>query len=193
MLGIEGCLAEAMAIPGALDAVLIDQTGGTAVAGGGAARETGAGRAVAGLGETLRAMLDGLAVSLPGEPTGIREVIITTDDGYHLLKPLETVFDGLLVIYVRLDVHHADLALARHRLQSLSGHLTARAGGLTAPPFPREERHRSGPRGCFDTAGPPCPPATGPPAGAPGGTVTAGDPADVDLLIRLRNALRALA
>lgn len=124
MLGIEGCLAEVMAIPGALDAILIDQTSGTAVASGGVTRELDVDRSAAGLGETLRAMLDGLAMSSPGGTVRIRDVIITTDDGHHLLKPLETVFDGPLVIYVRLDMHRANLALARHRLQSLSGRLT---------------------------------------------------------------------
>ncbi|GAA3110993.1 roadblock/LC7 domain-containing protein [Streptosporangium carneum] len=123
MLGIEDCLAEVMAIPGALDAIMIDQTSGTAVATGGGNRHLDAERSAAGLGETLRAMLDGLATTSPGGTVRIRDVIITTDDGHHLLKPLETVFDGPLVIYVHLDSQRSNLALARHRLQALSGRL----------------------------------------------------------------------
>ncbi len=123
MLGIEDCLAEVMAIPGALDAILIDQTSGTAVATGGRDRHLDAERSAAGLSETLRAILDGLTTTSPGGMVRIRDVIVTTDDGHHLLKPLETVFNGPLVIYVRLDAQRANLALARHRLQGLSGRL----------------------------------------------------------------------
>ncbi|GAA2878486.1 hypothetical protein GCM10010517_40520 [Streptosporangium fragile] len=120
MLGIEDCLTEVMAIPGALDAILIDQTSGTAVATGGGGRLLDAEKSAAGLSETLRATLDGLAVASPGGTVRINDMIITTDGGYHLLKPMDTVFDGPLVIYVRLDLERSNLALARHRLQALS-------------------------------------------------------------------------
>ncbi|MEV7008009.1 roadblock/LC7 domain-containing protein [Streptosporangium sp. NPDC051022] len=123
MLGIEDCLTEIMAIPGALDAILIDQTSGTALATGGGTSDADTERAAAGLGETLRAILDGLAASSAGATVRICDVMITTDDGHHLLKPIETVFDGPLVIYLRLDSQRSNLALARHRLQALSGRL----------------------------------------------------------------------
>ncbi|MER5320468.1 roadblock/LC7 domain-containing protein [Streptosporangium roseum] len=123
MLGIEDCLAEVMAIPGALDAILIDQTSGMAVAVGGGSRHVDTEKSAAGLSETLRATLDGLATTSPGGTIRISDMIITTDNGHHLLRPLETVFDGPLVIYVRLDLERSNLALARHRLQALSGRL----------------------------------------------------------------------
>ncbi|MET8048298.1 MULTISPECIES: roadblock/LC7 domain-containing protein [unclassified Streptosporangium] len=123
VLGIEDCLTEVMAIPGALDAILIDQTSGTVVATGGASRHGDVERSAAGLSETLRATLDGLAVTAPGGTVRIDDMIITTDGGHHLLRPLETLFDGPLVIYVRLDLERSNLALARHRLQALSGRL----------------------------------------------------------------------
>ncbi|MEU0517178.1 roadblock/LC7 domain-containing protein [Streptosporangium sp. NPDC006007] len=123
MLGIEDCLAEVMAIPGALDVILIDQTSGTAVATRGGSSRVDVERSAAGLSETLRATVDGLASASSGGTVRIRDVIITTDDGHHLLKPLETVFDGPLVIYLRLDSQRANLALARHHLQALSGRL----------------------------------------------------------------------
>jgi hypothetical protein len=119
VLGIEDCLAEVMAIPGALDAVLIDQTSGMAVATSGS-RQVDVEKSAAGLSEILRATLDGLAVASPGGTIRIRDMIITTDEGHHLLRPLETVFDGPLVIHVRLDLNRSNLALARHRLQVLS-------------------------------------------------------------------------
>ncbi|MEV4180998.1 MULTISPECIES: hypothetical protein [Streptosporangium] len=123
MLGIEDCLTEVMAIPGALDAILIDQTSGMAVAVGGGSRHVDTEKSAAGLSETLRATLDGLATTSPGGMIRISDMIITTDNGHHLLRPLETVFDGPLVIYVRLDLERSNLALARHRLQALSGRL----------------------------------------------------------------------
>lgn len=123
MLGIEDCLTEVMAIPGALDAILIDQTSGMAVAVGGGSRHADTEKSAAGLSETLRATLDGLATTSPGGTIRISDMIITTDNGHHLLRPLETVFDGPLVIYVRLDLERSNLALARHRLQALSGRL----------------------------------------------------------------------
>ncbi|GHH67181.1 hypothetical protein GCM10017673_13920 [Streptosporangium violaceochromogenes] len=123
MLGIEDCLAEVMAIPGAVDAMVIDQTSGTAVAAGGGEGNLDVGRSAAGLSETLRATADGLASTSAGGTVRISDMIITTDDGHHLLKPLETVFDGPLVMYVRLDSKRSNIALARHRLQNLAGRL----------------------------------------------------------------------
>ncbi|GIH77950.1 roadblock/LC7 domain-containing protein [Planobispora longispora] len=123
MLGIEECLTEVMAIPGALDAILIDQTSGMAVAIGGGSRQVDTEKSAAGLSEALRATLDGLAVTSPTGTVRIRDMIVTTDEGHHLLRPLETVFDGPLAIYVRLDLERANLALALHRLQLLSGRL----------------------------------------------------------------------
>ncbi|WP_068926144.1 hypothetical protein [Planobispora rosea] len=123
MLGIEECLTEVMGIPGALDAILIDQTSGMAVAVGGGSRHVDTEKSAAGLSEALRATLDGLAVTSAAGTARIREMIVTADDGHHLLRPLETVFDGPLVIYVKLDLERANLALALHRLHSLSGRL----------------------------------------------------------------------
>ncbi|GAA3441580.1 roadblock/LC7 domain-containing protein [Planomonospora venezuelensis] len=123
MLGIEECLTEVMAIPGALDAIMIDQTSGMAVGVGGGSRHTDVEKSAAGLSETLRATLDGLATASPTGTVRINDMIVTTDSGHHLLRPLETIFDGPLVIYVRLDLERSNLALARHRLQSLSGRL----------------------------------------------------------------------
>ncbi|GGP99537.1 MULTISPECIES: roadblock/LC7 domain-containing protein [Streptosporangium] len=122
MLGIEDCVTEAMAIPGALDALLIDQTSGMAVAVGGG-RDEDVDESAAALSETLRAAMDGLALNSPGGTIRINDMIVTADNGHHLLRPMETAFDGPLVIYVRLDPERSNLALARHRLRSISGRL----------------------------------------------------------------------
>ncbi|QYC44402.1 hypothetical protein Nocox_34180 [Nonomuraea coxensis DSM 45129] len=123
MLGIDTCLAEVMAIPGALDAMLVDHTSGMAVA---FSQDSGveADRSAAALTEALRATSDGLARTCPGDVVRIDDMLVTTDKGHHLLRLMETVFEGPLVIYVRLDLERANLALARHRLQSIAGRLT---------------------------------------------------------------------
>ncbi|GII03933.1 roadblock/LC7 domain-containing protein [Planobispora takensis] len=123
MLGIEECLTEVMAIPGALDAIVIDQTSGMVVAAGGGSLNGDVEKSAAGISETLRATLDGLAMMSPTGAVRVSDMIISTDSGYHLLRSLETVFDGPLAIYVRLDLERSNLALARHRLQALSDRL----------------------------------------------------------------------
>ncbi|MCF6470348.1 roadblock/LC7 domain-containing protein [Nonomuraea sp. MG754425] len=122
MLGIDTCLAEVMSIPGALDAMLVDHTSGMAVAFS-AADGVDADRSAAALTEALRATTDGLARSCPGEVVRIDDMLVTTDKGHHLLRLLETVFEGPLVIYVRLDLERSNLALARYRLRAISGEL----------------------------------------------------------------------
>ncbi|MFG2075715.1 roadblock/LC7 domain-containing protein [Nonomuraea maritima] len=123
MLGIDSCLAEVMAIPGALDAMLVDHTSGMAVA---FSNDSGvdADRSAAALTEALRATTDGLARTCPGEVVRVDDMLVTTDKGHHLLRLLETVFEGPLVLYVRLDLERSNIALARHRLQSISSRLT---------------------------------------------------------------------
>ncbi|MGW0479104.1 roadblock/LC7 domain-containing protein [Nonomuraea sp. NPDC003214] len=125
MLGLDGCLTEVMAIPGALDAMLVDHTSGMAVAASAIPPGADAEKSAAALTETLRATVDGLARACPGDTVRVEDVLITTDKGHHLLRPLDTLFDGPLVIYVRLDLERANIALARHRLRAISAELLA--------------------------------------------------------------------
>jgi hypothetical protein len=122
VLAIEDCLSEVMAIPGAVDVILVDPTTGMAVTTGGAGA-TGADQSAAALSETLRATMDGVALATPGGTIRFNDVIVTTDRGHHLLKPVETAFDGPLLIYLRLDGERANIALARHRLSAISHRL----------------------------------------------------------------------
>ncbi|MER6947282.1 roadblock/LC7 domain-containing protein [Nonomuraea sp. NPDC000554] len=124
MLGLDSCLAEVMAIPGALDAMLVDQTSGLAVATSNPPGVDAEGSAAA-LTEALRATTDGLTRSCPGEAVRIDDMLVTTDRGHHLLRLLDTAFEGPLVVYVRLDLERSNLALARYRLQAISSQLLA--------------------------------------------------------------------
>ncbi|MEV4066952.1 roadblock/LC7 domain-containing protein, partial [Nonomuraea dietziae] len=83
-----------------------------------------AARSAAAISETLRVTMDGLAQSAPGGTVRVDDMLVTTDKGHHLLRPLETPFESPLVIYVRLDRDRANLALARFRLQAISRQLT---------------------------------------------------------------------
>lgn len=123
MIGIDECLSEVMAIPGALDAIIVDHTSGMAVAAEGLSDP---GRSAAGLSETYRATLNGLALSSPDGTIRIEDVIVTTEQGYHLIKPMETIFDGPLLLCLRLDLHRSNLALARRQLNTISHQLMER-------------------------------------------------------------------
>ena len=125
MLGLDDCLTEVMAIPGALDAMLVDHGSGMAVAVGGSPQGVDTESSAAALTDTLRATTEGLARSCPGETVRIHDMLVTTDQGHHLLRLLPTVFEGPLIIYVRLDLRRSNLALARFRLQSISDELLA--------------------------------------------------------------------
>ena len=122
MIGIEDCLAEVMEIPGALDAIVVDHTSGLAVAAEGLPDP---GRSAAGLSETFRATLDGVALTSPDGTVRVEDMIIKTDRGYHLITPLETLFDGPLLICLRLDLERSNLAMARWRMHTISHQLVA--------------------------------------------------------------------
>ncbi|MEO3857079.1 roadblock/LC7 domain-containing protein [Acrocarpospora sp. B8E8] len=122
MITIEDCLVEAMSIPGALGAILVDHASETAVATRGRSDPE---RSASGLSEAFRAIQTGLALSSPTGTVRIDDVIITTDQGYQLIRPMDTPVDGPLLICVQLDLNRANLGLARHRLQSISRQLIA--------------------------------------------------------------------
>ncbi|MEV0589017.1 roadblock/LC7 domain-containing protein [Nonomuraea sp. NPDC050310] len=121
MLGLDDCLSEVMAIPGAIDALVLDHNSGMAVAAGGSGTDPE--YSAAALSETLRVMTDGIAQTSSGGTVRIEDMIVVSDRGYHLFRPLETRFDGPLVIYVHLDLERSNLALARHLLHSISSRL----------------------------------------------------------------------
>lgn len=120
VLALDDCLLSVMDIPGVLDALVMDHLSGTVMASGGRGE---AERSAPALGETLRVTMDALAGATHRGTVRIDDLIVIADDGYHLLHPVEMPFDGPLVIYVRLDLGRANLALARHQLSSITGRL----------------------------------------------------------------------
>ena len=125
MPGVDHCLQEAMAIPGAIGASIVDCTTGFPVATTGAAPNADHEAAAAGTATVVEAATHrSLFVSAVPHDL-LEDLIITTAGGYHLLRPVQTDFDGRLVLYVWLDRIRGNLAVARRRMQTLVDELVA--------------------------------------------------------------------
>lgn len=125
MPGVEHCLQEAMTIPGAVGAGIVDYTTGFPVATTGAAPNSDHEAAAAGTADVVQAATSrSLFVSaIPHDL--LEDLIITTAGGYHLLRLVRTDFDSRLVLWVWLDRVHGNLAVARRRMQTLAAELVA--------------------------------------------------------------------
>ncbi|MET8505944.1 roadblock/LC7 domain-containing protein [Streptomyces sp. NPDC004787] len=133
MPGIDECLLEAMSLPGARGAWLVDWTSGLALG--------SAGESPVGDHETTAAESAELAraaaefESPAGEPTTVgpataelaappvEDLIVTTRVGYHVIRFVETDFDSSVFLHVWLDRSTGNLALARIRLGDLAERL----------------------------------------------------------------------
>jgi hypothetical protein len=126
MPGVDHCLQEAMAIPGAVGASIVDYTTGFPVASTGAAPNCDHEAAAAGTADVVQAATSrSLLVSAVPHDL-LEDLIITTAGGYHLLRLVQTDFDSRLVLYLWLDRIHGNLAMARRRMQTLADDLVAR-------------------------------------------------------------------
>lgn len=123
MPGVDNCLQEAMAIPGALGASLVDYTTGFPVASTGAAPNSDHDGAAAGTADVVQAANNRALFTSALPHDLLEDVIITTAGGYHLLRPVRTDFDSRLVLYVWLDRALGNLAVARRRMQALTDDL----------------------------------------------------------------------
>ncbi len=125
MPGVDHCLQEAMAIPGAVGASIVDYTTGFPVATTGAAPNSDHEAAAAGTADVVQAA-NSRALYVSALPHDLLEdLIITTAAGYHLLRMLRTDFDSRLVLYLWLDRVQGNLAVARRRMQKLADELVA--------------------------------------------------------------------
>src|SRR3954462_13992645 len=125
MPGVDHCLQEAMAIPGAVGASIVDYTTGFPVATTGAAPNADHEAAAAGTADEVHAA-NGRPLLASAVPQDLLEDLITTTaGGYHLLRLVQTDFDSRLVLYVWLDRAQGNLAVARRRMQTLADELVA--------------------------------------------------------------------
>ncbi|MFD5285310.1 hypothetical protein [Streptomyces rubrogriseus] len=131
MPGIDESLLEAMRLPGARGASLVDWISGLALgavgeAPGGdweatAAETAELGRHVAESGSLAAAGTGGTVE--PGKEPPVEDLIATTGDAYHLLRFVSTPFDSTVFLHLWLDRNDGNLALARIRLAEMADRL----------------------------------------------------------------------
>ncbi|MDX3804683.1 hypothetical protein [Streptomyces sp. AK04-3B] len=144
MPGIDECLLEAMRLPGARGAALVDWTSGLALGAvgefPGGDHEAAAAEAaeVARLTAEQRAFTpdghggpfghephEGAAGAVPAAPADppVEDLIISNRDSYHVLRFVPTSFDSSVFLHVWLARSDGNLALARIRLGEMAERL----------------------------------------------------------------------
>lgn len=149
--GIDACLVEAMELPGARGAAVVDWTSGLALGTAGEAAGGDSETAAAESAELARMAAEHGTFAPGPDPahggTGddqdrsqgqsqgqgrsqgqakglpVEDVIITTRTDYHLLRYVETSFDSSVFLHLWLDRELGNLALARLRLADLAERL----------------------------------------------------------------------
>lgn len=129
MPGIDECLLEAMRLPGALGAAVVDWTSGLALgtvgdAPGGDHETTAAEAAeLARLAAEHRAFAPEEEVGWDGQDPPVEDLIVSNRDTYHLLRFVRTTFDSSVFLHLWLARADGNLALARIRLGEMAGRL----------------------------------------------------------------------
>ncbi|AKZ59904.1 hypothetical protein SAM23877_6859 [Streptomyces ambofaciens ATCC 23877] len=134
MPGIDESLLEAMRLPGARGASLVDWISGLALgavgdAPGGdweatAAETAELARHVAESGSLAAGGAPGAAPAAgDGKEPTVEDLIATTADAYHLLRFVSTPFDSTVFLHLWLDRNDGNLALARIRLAEIADRL----------------------------------------------------------------------
>ncbi|MCF3134299.1 MULTISPECIES: hypothetical protein [Streptomyces] len=125
MPGIDECLLEAMRVPGARGAALVDWTSGLALGTVGEApggdHETTAAEAA----ELARLAAEhgAFAAEPDGERPPVEDLIVSNRDSYHLLRFVVTSFDSTVFLHLWLARDEGNLALARIRLGEMADRL----------------------------------------------------------------------
>ncbi|MEU0676162.1 hypothetical protein ABZ330_25345 [Streptomyces sp. NPDC006172] len=126
MPGIDECLLEAMRLPGARGAALVDWTSGLAL---GAVGEFPGGdheAAAAEAAEVARLTAEQRAFTPETDTDAdppVEDLIISNRDSYHVLRFVPTSFDSSVFLHVWLARPDGNLALARIRLGEMAGRL----------------------------------------------------------------------
>jgi hypothetical protein len=127
--GIDECLLEAMRLPGARGASVVDWTSGLALGTVGDS-PNGDHEATAAEAAELARMTAEYRAFAPaggadwsaGEPP-VEDVIVTSRDGYHVLRFVRTTFDSSVFLHLWLDRDQGNLALSRIRLGEMADRL----------------------------------------------------------------------
>ncbi|MEW1866946.1 hypothetical protein AB0420_01895 [Streptomyces caelestis] len=129
MPGIDESLLEAMRLPGARGALVVDWISGLALGAVGEAPGEDAEATAAETAELARLAMESgtLAPAVGGAEAGeeppVDDLILTTADAYHLLRFVITTFDSTVFLYLWLDRADGNLALARIRLAEMAQRL----------------------------------------------------------------------
>ncbi|MEV0015494.1 hypothetical protein [Streptomyces tendae] len=128
MPGIDESLLEAMRLPGARGASLVDWISGLALgavgeAPGGDWEATAAETAELGRHVAESGSLAAGGTVEPGKEPPVEDLIATTGDAYHLLRFVSTPFDSTVFLHLWLDRNDGNLALARIRLAEMADRL----------------------------------------------------------------------
>ncbi|MFI1679279.1 hypothetical protein [Streptomyces sp. NPDC020607] len=142
MPGIDECLYEAMTLPGARGAAIVDWTSGLALGSVGDSPNGDYEATAAETAEVARAAAEYQAFApvddaddMDGVDSGrgvdgadrkgppVEDLMLTTQSGFHLIRYVETTFDSSVFLYLWLDRHTGNLAMARIRLRSLAERL----------------------------------------------------------------------
>ena len=130
MPGIDECLLEAMRLPGARGAALVDWTSGLALGtvgeSPGGDHETAAAEAA----ELARLAAEQHAFAPGGNDREeadadppVEDLILSNRDSYHVLRFVPTSFDSSVFLHLWLARAEGNLALARIRLGEMAGRL----------------------------------------------------------------------
>jgi hypothetical protein len=123
-MNIDTSLKEALAIPGAVGAALVDYESGMALGSVGGGDWLDLDVAAAGNTEVVRSKLRVMSALKLND--AIEDILITLHRQYHLIRLLapSTRGSSALFLYVVLDRERANLALARHSLRAIEADLT---------------------------------------------------------------------
>ncbi|OII63835.1 hypothetical protein BJP40_22845 [Streptomyces sp. CC53] len=121
MPGIDECLLEAMTLPGARGAALVDWTSGLALGAVGESPVGDHGRSAAEAAELARTAAEYECFAAQDAPA--EDVIVGSGNGYHVLRFVVTNFESSLFLHLWLDRDTGNLALARLRLRDLAERL----------------------------------------------------------------------
>ncbi|MDH2389836.1 MULTISPECIES: hypothetical protein [Streptomyces] len=132
MPGIDECLLQAMVVPGARGASIVDWTSGLAI---GSIGDSPGGDPEANAAETAELArmaaeytsfttrtADGGDGEL-GKGLPVEDLIVTAHNGYHIIRFVETDFDSSVFLHLWLDRDTGNLALARLRIADLAERL----------------------------------------------------------------------
>ncbi|GGX84225.1 hypothetical protein [Streptomyces minutiscleroticus] len=129
MSGIDACLLEAIRVPGARGASVVDWTSGLPLGTIGDSPDGDHEATAAETAEFARLAAEHKAFAPSGGTDRedgelpVHDLILTNSDSYHLMRFVRTTFDSSVFLHLWLDRTEGNLALARIRLGEMAERL----------------------------------------------------------------------